>query len=108
MPLAPETLRVLGALADPTRVALLGALAGRASGVVALSRELPITRQGTAKHLAVLEAAGLVEPRRVGREALFEVRTGPLQRAVEEMASAVSQWDGQLELLKEAAERPDG
>jgi len=49
-----------------------------------------------------------VEPRRAGREALFEVRTGPLQRAVEEMASAVPRWDGQLALLEEAAERPDG
>jgi len=104
--LAPETQRVLGALADPTRVVILDALAREPSGVVALSQALPITRQGTAKHVAVLRAAGLVHGRRIGREALYEVQTEPLQRAVAQMASAVSAWDHQLRLLKRAAERP--
>ena len=49
------------AIGDPTRRRVLDLLLtggpGTASG---LSRELPVTRQAVAKHLAVLERAGLV------------------------------------------------
>ncbi|MGH3569932.1 MAG: ArsR/SmtB family transcription factor, partial [Pseudonocardia sp.] len=60
---------VLVALADPTRRQLLNALvdAGRASATT-LADRLPVSRQAVAKHLQVLESAGLVERVRVGRE----------------------------------------
>jgi DNA-binding transcriptional ArsR family regulator len=59
---------VLAALADPTRRRLLDVLAARgAASATELAGELPVTRQAVVKHLAVLDAAGLVTGRRLGR-----------------------------------------
>jgi hypothetical protein len=53
------------AVADPTRRRLLDVLLARGEATAtALAAELPVTRQGVAKHLAVLDRAGLVEGRR--------------------------------------------
>jgi DNA-binding transcriptional ArsR family regulator len=50
------------AVADPTRRRLLDVLLARGeASATALTAELPVTRQGIAKHLAVLDRAGLVE-----------------------------------------------
>ena len=58
----PEADRLWAAIADPTRQQLLDRLlASGEATATALARDLPITRQGIAKHLAVLERAGLVE-----------------------------------------------
>lgn len=39
-----------------------------------------ISRQGVSQHLAVLEAAGLVETRREGRYKFHDLRTAPLRQ----------------------------
>src|SRR4051812_50174021 len=66
---------VFAALADPSRRDILAALAaGGPATATDLAARLPITRQGIAKHLALLAEAGLVvaEPgeRRRGRHPL--------------------------------------
>ena len=60
---------LFGALADPTRRALLFRLvsAGPATATV-LAASFPVSRQAVVKHLQGLEAAGLAVPERVGRE----------------------------------------
>jgi len=58
---------VFGALADETRWSILVALGEGDASASALAGRLPVSRQAIAKHLAVLQAAGLVEPVRVGR-----------------------------------------
>src|SRR5712671_4072822 len=53
--------QVFTALADPTRRAILAALASQGPATATdLAARLPITRQGIAKHLALLAEAGLV------------------------------------------------
>ena len=53
--------QVFAALADPTRRAILAALAaGGPATATDLADRLPITRQAIAKHLALLAEAGLV------------------------------------------------
>jgi DNA-binding transcriptional ArsR family regulator len=53
--------QVFTALADPTRRAILAALAsGGPATATDLAGRLPITRQAVAKHLALLAGAGLV------------------------------------------------
>ena len=55
--------QVFAALADPTRRAILAALAsGGPATATDLAVRLPITRQAIAKHLALLADAGLVAP----------------------------------------------
>jgi DNA-binding transcriptional ArsR family regulator len=63
--------RVFKALADPTRRFLLDRLFARDGRTLTeLESELEMTRFGVMKHLRVLEDAGLVVPRRSGREKL--------------------------------------
>jgi DNA-binding transcriptional ArsR family regulator len=63
--------RVFKALADPTRCFLLDRLFARDGRTLTeLESELEMTRFGVMKHLRVLEDAGLVVPRRSGREKL--------------------------------------
>ena len=59
--LEPEADQLLTALADRTRRRILVRLAERPDDAGAVARDLDLTRQGVAKHLAVLEEAGLVE-----------------------------------------------
>jgi uncharacterized protein YndB with AHSA1/START domain len=62
---------IFRALADPTRRALLDALFVRdGQPLGALAADFDMTRIGVAKHLGLLEEAGLVVARRSGREKL--------------------------------------
>jgi DNA-binding transcriptional ArsR family regulator len=93
------------ALGDPMRLRLLDLLLEHDDATAsALARTLPITRQAIAKHLTVLERAGLVAPRRVGREARFSVRPERLEQARRQMAQVASRWDRRLVSIKRLAE----
>ena len=72
--------RVFKALADPTRRHLLDRLYERDGRTLGeLERELEMTRFGVMKHLKVLEDAGLVIPRRSGREKLHFLNAVPIR-----------------------------
>jgi len=70
---------VFAALADPYRRLLLDRLRlENGKTLVALSADLPITRQAVTKHLKVLEEAGLVYSRRRGRVRLHFLNPVPI------------------------------
>ncbi|MEV6960301.1 metalloregulator ArsR/SmtB family transcription factor [Streptomyces sp. NPDC051207] len=96
---------VLGALADPTRRRLLDLLAehGQASATT-LAERLPVSRQAVVKHLAVLDAAGLVSSSRVGREVRYAVRPAALNATARWMAALAADWDRRLATIKRVAE----
>jgi DNA-binding transcriptional ArsR family regulator len=99
---------LFAALADPTRWRLLEALAGHGHGTATtLADEMPVSRPAVIKHLAVLDRAGLVDRRRVGREVVFAVRTEPLAETARWMARLASDWDTRLAALKRLAEEGD-
>jgi DNA-binding transcriptional ArsR family regulator len=100
---------VLAALADPTRRLLLDVLvdAGRASATT-LAGRLPVSRQAVVKHLQVLEAAGLVDGVRAGREVLYSARPAPLDASARWLAKLSAAWDRRLDALKRAAEATSG
>ena len=102
----PELGAVFAALADPTRRQVVRSLA-REQAVTAsgLAGELPMTRQAVAKHLAALERAGLVSPRREGRETRYRLTPEPLEEAIAWMADVGARWDRSLERLSERARR---
>lgn len=99
---APPTAdAVLGALADPTRRALLEAVA--ADGPLTateLSGPAGISRQAVSKHLGVLEQAGLVHATRIGREARYEIVPGSLDPAARWLARVGTAWDERLSRLR--------
>ena len=66
--------------------------------------ELPVTRQAVAKHLVVLDRAGLVEGRRRGREVRYAVRPERLDVAARSMAQVAAEWDTRLTAIKRIAE----
>ena len=72
--------RIFKALADPTRRFLLDRLFKRDGRTLTeLESELEMTRFGVMKHLRVLEDAGLVVTRKVGREKLHYLNAVPIR-----------------------------
>ena len=72
---------VFRALADPSRRFLLDLLFARDGRTLTeLESELEMTRFGVAKHLRVLEEAGLVVVRRSGREKLHYLNPVPIRQ----------------------------
>jgi DNA-binding transcriptional ArsR family regulator len=61
-----------------------------------MAAELPMSRQAVAKHLGLLETAGLVSGERVGREVRFRLRAEPLVDATRWMAAVGDAWDARL------------
>ncbi len=98
---------VFAALADPTRREVVASLTAADAEVTAsgLAAELPISRQAVAKHLAALERAGLVSPRRAGRETRYRLTPEPLDEAMAWMAQAGGDWDRRLARLERLARR---
>jgi DNA-binding transcriptional ArsR family regulator len=99
--------QVFVALADPTRRAILAALAaGGPATATDLAGRLPITRQAIAKHLALLAWAGLVtaEPGE-RRRVRYRLRSAPMQVAQQFLAALARDWDGPLGALKDHLDR---
>ncbi len=103
--MAPTVDLLAAAVGDPTRRRVLGSLiAGGGGTATAMARSLPVSRQAIAKHLSVLERAGLVESRRLGREHRFTVQPARLEEAARELAGLASEWDRRLLRIKRLAE----
>jgi DNA-binding transcriptional ArsR family regulator len=73
--------QVYGALADPTRRAILRTLAEGEANVGSLAERSPISLNGVSKHVKVLERAGLVERTVQGREHRLRLNPEPLREA---------------------------
>jgi DNA-binding transcriptional ArsR family regulator len=83
----PELYRAIG---DPTRRLILDELVDRDGqtlfeicGRLTMKHGVGSSRQAVSQHLAVLEEAGLVHPRRQGRYKLHHIDTTPLRSIVE-------------------------
>lgn len=95
---------VFGALADPTRRAILAALREAEAPVHVLAADFEISRPAVSKHLAVLRDAGLVRERREGRENIYALDRAALADA---RAWLTAFWRGRLSALKALAEEDD-
>jgi DNA-binding transcriptional ArsR family regulator len=92
---------IFSALGDPTRLSLLRRLSeGQARSIAALAANTRLSRQAVAKHLLVLETAGLVSRRRVGRESRFALRPEPMAEARAYLDAVSAQWDDALQRLR--------
>ena len=100
---------VFKALADPTRRRLLDELFEHDGQTLsALEQRLPMTRFGVAKHLKVLEEAGLVTTRKRGREKLHFLNPVPIREVHDRWVSKYAEpWASALTELKQDLERED-
>jgi len=95
--------QVFTALADPTRRAILAALAaGGPATATDLADRLPVTRQAIAKHLALMAEVGLVTAEHGERRRVrYRLRSAPMQVAQQFLAALARDWDRSLEALAE-------
>ena len=98
---------VFRALADPTRRALLDALYEQdGQTLVALTARHDLTRVGIAKHLRLLEDAGLVVTKRRGREKLHYLNPIPIRLVHDRWVSRYTEpWAAGLTGLKTELEQ---
>ena len=99
---------VFAAVADPTRRGILERLGGREASITELAEAFDMTLTGMKKHVHVLEDAGLVQTKKVGR-----VRTcslGPRRLAAEAawIAKYQQMLEARLDSLGEFLERTKG
>jgi DNA-binding transcriptional ArsR family regulator len=96
-----EAVPVFAALADATRLSLLGRLSvdGPLS-ITRLSEGTGVTRQAITRHLHALGRAGLVHDARRGRERVFALDLKRLEKARQYLDHVAAQWDAAAARLK--------
>jgi len=88
------------ALADPTRRGMLAALTRGERSIGELAEPYRMTFAGAAKHVAVLERAGLVERRKAGRQQLCRLKAEPLAEAEAWLRQWHEFWSASLDRLE--------
>jgi DNA-binding transcriptional ArsR family regulator len=97
--------RTYAALADPTRRALLVALRGGSARITDLAAPLPMSFAGVARHVGVLEAAGLVRREVRGREHWLTVRPEGMRQAERWIHDQTAFWGRRADALAARLER---
>ena len=89
-------MNVFEALADPTRRAIVGRLAGGEARVTEVAQPFPISLNSVSKHVRVLERAGLVRRRIEGRDHFLSLDVAPLDEAAKWIAAQKALWTWRL------------
>jgi DNA-binding transcriptional ArsR family regulator len=93
---------VFGALADPTRRAILTRLTAGDATVAELAAPFSVSQPAISRHLKVLEEAGLISRRRRATARLSHLEAEPLREATAWLARYQEFWDeryGRLDAL---------
>jgi DNA-binding transcriptional ArsR family regulator len=90
----------LGALADPTRRAILQHLTKGEARVTDLAAPFAISLNSVSKHIRMLERAHLVRRRRVGREHLLSLDPAPLDGVAAWVEAQRAMWKARLRTLE--------
>jgi DNA-binding transcriptional ArsR family regulator len=89
------------ALGDEQRLGLVAKLSGgEPRSIAQLSAGTKVTRQAIAKHLRVLEGAGIVRGEKSGRECLYVLAPAPFADLADYLSTVSRQWDATLARLK--------
>jgi len=92
---------VFAALGDETRLRLVARLCTEGpQSISRLTEGTTVTRQAVAKHLRVLEGAGLVHGVRQGRESVWELDASTVEEARRSLDRISANWDIALQKLK--------
>src|SRR3989449_5445640 len=92
---------VFGALADPTRRAILARLAEGDLAVRDLAAPFPVSQPAISRHLKVLEGAGLISRSRRATARLSHLEAEPLREATAWLARYQAYWTESHERLEE-------
>jgi DNA-binding transcriptional ArsR family regulator len=92
---------VFRALADPTRRAILGRLAGGDATVAELAAPFSVSQPAISRHLKVLEDAGLISRTRRATARLSHLEAEPLRDATRWLARYRQYWQESHDRLDE-------
>jgi DNA-binding transcriptional ArsR family regulator len=90
---------VFAALADPTRRAILERLRQGEASVSELARPFSVSLPAVAKHVRVLERAGLLTHRKTGRVRRCRIRADRLKLATDWLDTYRDFWSARLDAL---------
>jgi DNA-binding transcriptional ArsR family regulator len=88
------------ALADPTRRGMLANLALGERSIGELAEPFDMSFAGASKHVKVLEDAGLIARRKVGRTHLIKIEAKPLEEAERWLRQWEKFWTMSLDRLE--------
>jgi DNA-binding transcriptional ArsR family regulator len=100
--------RTFGALADPTRRAMLARLAKGEASVTELAEPFEISLPAVSKHLKVLERAGLVSRGRERQRRPARLRAAPIREVAEWTDRYRRFWDERYDRLDEYLDELQG
>jgi len=96
---------VFHAIADPTRRGMLARLALGETSVGELAEPFAMSLAGASKHVKVLEQAGLVARKKVGRTHWCTLQAEPLAEAEKWLRQWEKFWNVRLDRLEAIIER---
>jgi DNA-binding transcriptional ArsR family regulator len=91
--------RAFGALADPTRRAILARLAAGDAGVLDVATPFSMSQPAVTKHLNVLEGAGLISRHRVSRQRICHLEPTRLKQLSDWVGTYREFWEESFERL---------
>jgi DNA-binding transcriptional ArsR family regulator len=95
---------VFYALADPTRLAIVGALGRGPESVSALAAPFAMALPSFMKHLSVLERSGVIRSRKLGRVRTCELMPKALTQAERWLAEQRAMWESRSDRMARFAE----
>jgi DNA-binding transcriptional ArsR family regulator len=102
-PAASRTARldaVFAALADPTRRAIIERLSRSEARVTELAEPFDMSLNAVSKHIRVLEASGVVERHRKGRDHILSINTRSLDEVEGWIERTRRFWEGRLDAME--------
>jgi DNA-binding transcriptional ArsR family regulator len=100
--------RLFTALADGNRRAMIDRLSLGSASVSDLARPLDIALPSALKHLAVLEAGGVVRSLKAGRVRTYSLAPEAFSGLESWVAQRKAQWNAQFDRLEQFLDRGDG
>ena len=97
---ATELDQVFSALGDPTRRAILQALAMNSATINEIAEPFPLSLNAVSKHVKILERAGLVRREIQGRQHHCWVNPRPLREANQWLEHYRQFWEHRLDALE--------
>lgn len=90
---------VFGSLSDPTRRDILKRISKRSMSVGAIAEHYKFSFAGVAKHLGVLERAGLIKKTKQGKEQIVTIDPAALAAANDYLVKYEQLWNKRLDSL---------
>lgn len=90
---------VFHSLSDPTRRDILLRVSRQSASMSEIAENYQLSFAGVAKHLGVLEAAGLIRKTRQGKEQIVTIVPGGLAPAGDYLQRYQRLWEGRLDAL---------